>query len=259
MLNTFAIKSFLLLISVSLFAAGNIYAQPQLPYKFSFGEKQTLLLFLLVLLLGLFFISVMLKRAIYTTRQAYKKRKAEDQQKKMSEYLENLSSIQIDKLLQCRKKDKGNKIPTIILLLSMLVPATTAFAQETAGNDKSILSETGIIITIVLLLIPVAAGVILLMIKVNNILFQYKNEQNLKEAEKLADYLQSLPEDKIAPLLNKRKKALDYGLTNTELSGNKEAVDDRGLLQINARPGLPVVALKKKAIPGRILTLHCRN
>ena len=249
----FAVKSFLWLAAVFLFTTASIHAQAKIPYRFSFEEKQTLLLLLLLLLLSLFLICVLLKRAVKKARQMSSKRKKEDQQKILSEYLETLNSAQIDAVLKCKRKDNVQKIPAgttaVLLFFSMLMPTVSVFAQETGSENKSLLGETGIIITIVLLLIPVVAGVILMMIKVRNMLFQYKNDQNLKEADKLADYLNSLPEDEIAAVLEKRKMAINYELTHNELSGNKQATDSRGLLQINTEPGLPVVAIKKKAVP----------
>src|SRR5690606_27976153 len=47
----------------------------------------------------------------------------------------------------------------------------------------------------------------------------------------------------------RRKAALDYRLNQHELSGNLPAEDEKGLLQINEQTGLPIVALKKKALP----------
>lgn len=247
------VKLVLLFVPLFFSITGSVYAQVQVPYTFSFDENQSLLLLLLTLLLGLLIICIVLKRAVDKTRRAYIKRKTEDQQKAMSEYFKSLNSTQIDKLLTYKKKETESKhavvTTAIVLLFCLLVPAANVFAQETGSDNKSLSGETGIIITIVLLLIPVGAGVLLMMIKVRNMLFRYKNEQNLKEADKLANYLQSLPEDEIVSILDKRKKALDYELTHTELAGNTEAIDNRGLLQINTQPGLPVVALKKKAIP----------
>lgn len=252
MFNKCVIKSFLL-SSVFLLAVSNIYAQSEIPYKFSFAEKQSLLLFLLIILLCLFLTTVITKRAVHNTRQIYNKKKSEDQQKTFSKYLQNLNSDQINKLLHNKEKGNKSKISTLlqvlfVLLSTIFVPTTSVFAQQVASDNKSLLSETGIIITIVLLLIPVAAGVLLLMIKVRKTLFEYRNEHNIKEAHKFADYLQSLPEDEIVPILKKRKEALDYHLSHTELSGHGEPHDDRGLLQINTQPGLSIVALKKKAI-----------
>src|SRR5690606_13029001 len=64
-----------------------------------------------------------------------------------------------------------------------------------------------------------------------------------------ADYLKSLPDEVVENVLKKRKAALDYSLSQQELSGTQQPDDARGLLQIKGEPGLPVVAAKKKALP----------
>ena len=48
--------------------------------------------------------------------------------------------------------------------------------------------------------------------------------------------------------LLKRKQALDYQLSNRELSGYETAEDEKGLINIKTNAGLPVVAIKKKAL-----------
>ena len=110
------------------------------------------------------------------------------------------------------------------------------------------MGEGGVIITIALILTPILAGIILMIIKVKNVLKQYNRKQNIEEAEKLAAYLEVLPDDEIKEKLIKRKAALDYRLSNTELSGQLKAEDNKGLININTNSSLPVVAIKKKAL-----------
>src|SRR5690606_38190215 len=134
-----------------------------------------------------------------------------------------------------------------------LLPATLSLLQGnkvmaqgiTRPDTNSLLNETGILITIILLLIPILAGLILVIVKVINALNNAKNQHNLEEAEKLAAYLQSLPEEEVNTELKKRKAALDYQLTHRELSGTQAVEDAKGLLQINNQATLPIVALKK--------------
>src|SRR5690606_3445352 len=128
------------------------------------------------------------------------------------------------------------------------IPQGSLWAQGTARPvTGSLLGETGIIITIILLLIPILFAIIFLVIRVANTLNQTKNQWNQEEAEKLAAYLRSLPDEEINTALKKRKAALDFQLNHQELSGNQPADDKRGLQQINSQTGLPIVALKKKA------------
>ena len=67
---------------------------------------------------------MLLKRAVKKARQMSSKRKKEDQQKILSEYLETLNSAQIDAVLKCKRKDNVQKIPAgttaVLLFFSML-------------------------------------------------------------------------------------------------------------------------------------------
>jgi cytochrome c oxidase cbb3-type subunit 1 len=99
-------------------------------------------------------------------------------------------------------------------------------------------SQTGVIITLILILIPVIGGVMIMLVKVLNMLRRYREQLHTsKEA--------FLPLD----LLSKRKEALAYRLQNTELAGDFSAEDDKGLLKnITSHGRLPVVAIKKSGL-----------
>lgn len=219
-------------------------ASPTTPSDFSFGSSGALPWMLLVFMLGLFLAVLVLKQQVARIRKSSKKKAQEEQARGLKEHIQNLSSEQIGRLLdhKARFKSKG------LIILLLLLPVSSLMAQSADGLSGSPLSEAGILITIILLLIPILGGIILLTIKVMSALHQAKNKQRLEEAEKLAAYLRSLPEDEVNTALKRRKAALDYQLTHTELSGHQAAEDEKGLLRINSRTGLPIVALKKKAL-----------
>ena len=86
-----------------------------------------------------------------------------------------------------------------------------------------------------------------MIVKVKNALTRYRRKQDLEEAEKLANYLSYPHKEEIDTLL-KRKEALDYTLSGTELSGQAPSEDSKGLLRhIDTHASLPVVSIKKKA------------
>ena len=87
-----------------------------------------------------------------------------------------------------------------------------------------------------------------MIIKVKNIIRKRDNKKNIEEAETLANYLKSLPDDEIEEVLIKRKAELDYTLSNIELAGQLNAEDSKGLININTNSSLPVFAIKKRAL-----------
>ena len=132
----------------------------------------------------------------------------------------------------------------------MLYSAALMLNAQT-GNEKSssLINETGIIITMILILIPIFFGIVFMFFKLRNVLKKYRNKQNLAEADKLADYISNLSDEGILNVLEKRKAALDYQLSHSELAGSLPAVDEKGIINnAGTASGLTFVAIKKKAV-----------
>lgn len=253
-----SIAVFSLATVVCLVQPVNSFAQQMNPSTFSLNSNTAWIIIISLLLVAIFLATVFLNHKVNEIRAANKKQRAGEGNRKFREYIGSLNSKQIDsclKYIQRKNKDHKNNagltslLPAIILMGTLTLFNNTAFGQaDTKPAGTSLLSEKGILITIVLLLIPILAGILFLAVKVLNSLRQYKNKQNIEEAQRLADYLKSLSEDEIEASLKKRKLALDYTLNHHELSGDEKAEDEKGLININADMGLPIVALKKKAL-----------
>jgi len=225
-------------------------AQDDAPSHFSFSYAGALTWVLFSILFVVFLAALVLKQKVKNIRNSRKRKTEEEQQRQLQQHLRNLNSKQIGEIINYKKRRSSNVLlPLLLIAVSTLVPVGKLLAQETGKPAGSLLGETGILITIVLLLIPILFAIIFLITKVVHALDQTKKRHKLEEAEKLAAYLRSLPEEEIDTQLKRRKAALDYSLTNRELSGNQAPEDEKGLLQINDQAGLPIVALKKKALP----------
>ncbi|HEX2846831.1 MAG TPA: cbb3-type cytochrome c oxidase subunit I [Chitinophagaceae bacterium] len=225
-------------------------AQDDAPSHFSFSYAGALTWVLFAVLLVVFCAALVLKQKVKNIRDSRKRKTEEEQQRQLQQHLRNLNSKQIGEIINYRKRRSYNMLlPFLLIAVYSLAPVGKLLAQGTDKPAGSLLGETGILITIVLLLIPILFAIIFLITKVVHALDQTKKRHKLEEAEKLAAYLRSLPEEEIDTQLKRRKAALDYRLTNRELSGNQAPEDEKGLLQINDQAGLPIVALKKKALP----------
>ena len=174
------------------------------------------------------------------------------------DYLKNLNSKQINQYMKLKAKKccgdcKGNgschskKIPVILSIL--FLTSTGLFAQNFNEQKENFFSQPGIIIVIILTLLPVLLGVAFAMIKSNNALKTYFNKSKVADAEKFAEHLQNIDDYDLEEQLQKRKSALDFNLSNTELSGQENAEDSIGLLyNISDKHEVHFTALKKKAV-----------
>lgn len=242
------------LASLALLPAMPASGKEHFPFRFSFSSNEAIAAILFVFLLALVVIGLVLRQKVASLRKETRAPGAAVSKDELQDHVRKLNSNQIDRLLYVRKQKKGGgKIAGLsaffLLTMSLLLSTmNNALAQATKAPQKSLLSETGILITIGLLLIPIIAGIALLAAKVIRLLNRQKNIHNFEEATALASYLDTLSDEEVGELLKNRKAALDYHLSNLELSGNKAADDDRGLLRMNCDMGLPIVAMKQKAL-----------
>ncbi|WP_394772043.1 cbb3-type cytochrome c oxidase subunit I [Mucilaginibacter sp.] len=134
------------------------------------------------------------------------------------------------------------------VLMILALQGFQLFAQTPAAGD-SVLTNPGVMITIALILIILVIAVYLVAIKVNNLVKKVRERRIRGEAKYLAKSLQDLSKGEVREDLIKRKQALDFRLSNTELSGENTPDDKKGLLHNIAEVNTPrFIASKKKAV-----------
>lgn len=117
-------------------------------------------------------------------------------------------------------------------------------------EKTSLLNESGIIITILLIAIPVIAACLIGIVKA------YATINNSLRKKKLAHfnkYVEELNAEEIL-LLEKRKRELEFKLSNNELASDAESIDNRGLIDnINHEEEIRFIEKKKKSQPRHYL------
>ncbi len=93
-------------------------------------------------------------------------------------------------------------------------------------ETKNLFNESGIIITLILIIIPIVFASVIILIKALSAL---RNHRQRRELEKFNAYLAGLDTAEIQQL-QQRKNELEYKLTNTELGGQAAALDSKGLI-----------------------------
>jgi len=93
-------------------------------------------------------------------------------------------------------------------------------------ETNNIFNESGIIITLILICIPIVVASIIIILKAYASLNTYFKR---KELEKFNKYLIELSPEKVVEL-EQRKNELQFALSNTELAGEELPIDSKGLI-----------------------------
>jgi len=215
-----------------------------------------------ILLFGLLSVSVLLAIIIYSYykfNQTLKGNKVLPRQDPAT-LLDALDTRQIDTFLKlkskkccggCKKSGVScTAIKSLASLVLLLLISTLGMAQDSNAASKPLMSQPGIIITIVLLLLPVLLAVILVINRARNALKNNANEQKKIQARELALQIVAIDSHELEHELEERKKSLNFSLNNHELTGNVKAEDQRGIIKnVSAKHEVRFTALKRKASP----------
>lgn len=169
------------------------------------------------------------------------RRRQKSQHTRAREWTTGLTKEQIDRIIKAKQAIRQKRTTLTILLA---ITATTAFSQQ-EPKAGTLLSHTGVLVTMILLMIPVLLGILLLAFRARRTAQSQHKITQLEEADQLAGYLKDTEEEE----LKARQTALEFQLPPASLSGDKAAVDNRGLLNIDNETITPVVARKRKAPP----------
>lgn len=112
--------------------------------------------------------------------------------------------------------------------------------------NNSLIGESGIQITLVLVLIPILAGLLIAILKTYS---TYKNLKSRRELLDLEKKIKTLSPEEIRHYEH-RKKQMEYQVPENELSGNLAPSDEKGIISnINSVEEIRVIPHKKSAVP----------
>lgn len=113
-------------------------------------------------------------------------------------------------------------------------------------ENSNIFSESGILITLFLITIPIIVAIIMIGLRAYTILNKILKQ---KELERFQEYLRGLNKEDVEKL-SAREKEMAYALSNKELGGEAIPTDSRGLISnVSYADELRFVATKKKSQP----------
>jgi len=251
--------NFLLIVAIvllTIFSANPVFAQDDVPSTFSFQSIQGYMLIIITLLILVLLAAILLRLKVKEMNKEQFHFKKKNIEQNIYTYINRFTAEQIDQFFSWKQRRKHNNqqdrngsmdsVGKTFLFILFLLFAQHLFAQ---GQSQTVNGEAGIVITTILILTPILLGIIIMIVKVMNVLKQYRNNLKIKEAEKLAEYLQQKDDVNLDEALKQRRAALDFSLQNNELTGNVPPLDKRGLIQtVSDQPELPIAVTKKRAL-----------
>jgi cytochrome c oxidase cbb3-type subunit I len=139
------------------------------------------------------------------------------------------------------------------VLSLLLLPISSASA---ATGSPNLLEQPGILITLVLISIPLVAGIVLMSFKILAHLKLLRIKQLDAEATELATALKTMDDHELDRQLRLRKTALNFQLDGNELSGYHVPSDTRGLItQIHSASSLTAPATARYVVPAQLRRL----
>ncbi|WP_346238856.1 cbb3-type cytochrome c oxidase subunit I [Niabella insulamsoli] len=161
----------------------------------------------------------------------------------------NLNADQIEKLTK-RKKRNSHLAKVVISFVFLLASAASAFAQDLEQKKDNLFGQPGIIITLVLLAIPLVLAAILIISRASNAIKRTNFQKNIQRTRELARQMMETDDPQLLQRLEERKRALDFKLSNQELSGSLQVADTKGMINnVSDKYGVHFTAVKRKAAP----------
>lgn len=227
-----------------------VMAETMLPFSLSLDQQNTVSLLAVLLFFVLLGIVLSLERIVTRWWREFKERIKSNDTNRIRSIVNDFDRTQMDRAVSIHEKlRKSTKNLTKLCMLAPLFFPEVSRAQTAGGSDAEPLwQQGGIISTVVLVVIPIILGLILMVVKIKKLVNKHTDGWKQKDVHQLAEYLETMSEEERDTLLE-RKKTLNYSLSNRELSGMGKVNDERGLVSYQELTELPVVPIKKKALP----------
>ncbi|GJM28387.1 MAG: hypothetical protein DHS20C17_10220 [Cyclobacteriaceae bacterium] len=122
-----------------------------------------------------------------------------------------------------------------------------AQGADSSDTDNWWLSP-GVVGTLVLVALILIIAILIVIARLNGYINRMNEKRRLKQRHDIIDELANLNQGEIDSILERRKQALEYKLTGTELGSDSKVADHKGLIQqVSNEPDNPIVDEKKYA------------
>ncbi|ERM80585.1 hypothetical protein P872_12725 [Rhodonellum psychrophilum GCM71 = DSM 17998] len=135
------------------------------------------------------------------------------------------------------------------LLFLITIFPKEVWAQPTPNPDTANwMTSPGIVGTILLIVIVLVIAIFILTVKASGYFAQLQKSGERSKKNEFNERLLEMDEAEIGTILEKRRKAVSYQLTSSELGSDLEVEDSRGIIAgVTHEPNNPLVDEKKKS------------
>lgn len=203
---------------------------------------------LLIMLTATFLLAGAVIWVVWKMLTVLRKQRLPEESITVNAYLKDFDATELNLLTEARNvrhKRSGLLTKAGLVLFGLLLPASL-FAQNTTPTTP-LWSQPGIVITVVLIFIPLAIGVVFLIAKVNQQINRYNRSTRERKAQLLADYLLNSSDAEVDESLLRRHRSF-VNHPSSRLSENVVPNDPDEIIQNpTANANIRFVATKKKA------------
>ena len=135
-----------------------------------------------------------------------------------------------------------------LLLFLFLISPMRVMAQTESIDTENWWTSPGVVGTLVLVALVLVVAIMITVARLNNYISGLNERKRIRQRLEFSEELANLEQDGIDHILEKRKQALKYKLSGTELGSDGAVVDEKGLIRkVTNEPDNPIVDEKKRA------------
>jgi len=139
-------------------------------------------------------------------------------------------------------------IPKRLILFIFFISPISLLAQTESIDTENWWASPGVVGTLVLVALVLVIAILIIVARLNSYISALNERKRLKQRLEFSEELSNLDQEEIDRILEKRKHALKYKLSGTELGSNGDAADEKGLIQaVTNEPDNPIADEKKRA------------
>ena len=134
-----------------------------------------------------------------------------------------------------------------LILFLFLTSPVSSMAQTESIDTENWWASPGMVGTLILVALVLVIAILIIVARLNSYISGLNERKRIKQRLEFSEELANLDQEEIDSILEKRKQALKYKLSGSELGSDGAAADEKGLIRkVTNEPDNPIVDEKKR-------------